>query len=258
MGTRVPFGTTAAPDLLTDRSKDVPLTLVRDRALQEFLWQQSQVRGLRLCSKQQPCHSAICPSCRGRRATKYRAGITPVADGYADVLEVVLSIRSQQNLADAWARMAEARIMFLENGWLTKKSDAWLRQTEVTHGPDGWHLHDNYLIFDHDPAVLEKLAALAVDRWIDCATRTGSVAGQDGQHARLHHGTRQRVLYVTKGLMTQKGDPKTTGHTPADLLALYQAGDADAADRWDELEVFVIGARRYWRAKGGKFRGAGK
>jgi hypothetical protein len=181
-----------------------------------------------------------------------------VADGYDYVLELVLSIKSQPKLSDAWARMAETRFLFFQNGWMTKKADAWMRQTEVTHGPDGWHLHDNILLFSSNTSDLEKLASLAVDRWLDCAARSGSVATPEGQHARLHHGTRQRVLYVTKGLMTQKADPKTSGQTPADLLALYQAGDADAADRWHELEAFVMGGRRYWRAKGGAFRGLKK
>ncbi len=142
----------------------------------------------------------------------------------------------------------------MANAWLTEHSDGWLRETEVTVSSRGWHVHDHLLLFleTNDPADLTELGALAVARWLDSARRAGVAAMPSGQHHEIHYGTRERLLYVTKGLMVQKRDRQEgDGYSAADVLAMYQAGEVEAAGWWAEMEA-LFSTRRRWRAKGGE------
>lgn len=238
---------------LYDRTNSVP-RLIKDEHLQQFIFENFANRKMALCSRGQPCRRRICPWCAlSRVAAMTRADTSGVARKFSFVVEIVLSTPSQPTLAGAWAIQHSVRSKFMENAWLSSRVAGWLRETEATVEDSGWHVHDNYLLFldSEDTEVLEAVGVATVDRWLLVASRLGIGAGRSGQFSAVRTNVHERLLYVTKGLMAQKRDRKQgAGFSPADVLAMWVAGEVRGMEWWRELEA-LFESRRRWRAKGG-------
>lgn len=169
-----------------------------------------------------------------------------MASAYQRVLFLTLTTASAPTLTEAWETQAGVRKRFMNNRFLSN-ADAWHRETELTVSASGWHVHDHWLLFleSNDADELAAFGDLAVSRWISSAHRAGVDAHRAGQDSQVRHGVYGEVVYVTKGMMTQKR--RSRSHTMGDVLALYRAGDADAAERWQEFEAF-LSIRRRWKA----------
>lgn len=253
-GRRAPFDRRAFPVHLNDRTNSVP-RLIKSPRLQAFIFDNIANGKMRWCSSRTPCRRRGCPWCAlSRVAAKTRRDTRDVVSSFDQVLDIVLSTSSVPTLAEAWVAQSSVRSKFMANAWLSDKCDGWLRETEITVSGQGWHVHDHLLVFleTNDPADLAELGARVVTRWLDSSRRAAVVAVSSGQHHKVHSGTHERLLYVTKGLMVQKhARQESDGYSMGDVLAMFEAGDADAATWWAELNALFL-ARRRWRAKGGK------
>lgn len=237
---------------LNDRT-ETPLRLVRDEGLQSHIFSTSCIRALRYCSKRFPCKRRICPWCASRIATATRQAIRPTAKTFPEVVTWVSSTKSHMELASAWRAQGAARNQFLKGQWLTKRCAAWTRDTEITLGAGGWHVHDHWLLFlnSSQPSEFPPLATALGERWACAAQAAGVDAAPKIHEPCLTPLVIEKLNYATKGFM-KNGKPGAA--TPADLLALYRAGDADAAERWGELER-LFSKRQRVHQTGGLFRG---
>lgn len=247
-------GSVHSPLDVYDRSSSVP-RLVIDAQLQEFLFTHSSLRSLAHCGRYSPCRRRICPWCAARRvAARSRQDLRAVCRKFPIVLFLTLTTSSREELAQAWDAQKAVRSRFFANSWVTQNAAAWFRETEITVSEAGWHVHDNVLLF-LTPADLKNapdLVQRAKRRWVTLAGAAGVGANRSGQDAKVWEDSVAAVKYATKGLMIQKRRevPVQEGYTPADVLALWIAGDADAASWWQELETLFRGPKRF-KARGG-------
>lgn len=222
---------------------------------QPLLYEQSSLRGLALCTTRFRCKKRLCRWCSTATASEARAALRRESARYATLTTLTLSVASSPSLAEAWRALAECRQQFTRSRWLSTKSTSWFRQTEVTHTDAGWNLHDVWVIFG-TPQQQSELLTAALPRWVEAASRAGHRADPAGQHASKTPHMGQAIGYAVKGLMAQHTtDTTAQGHTPGDLLALYNAGDADAAEAWAELETAFLVRGRRWVERGGELRG---
>lgn len=241
----------------SDRGKSVTVipSLRNVENLQPFIHEHSNLKGLQRCSRWQKCGKRLCRWCSVRTASEARAELRREAAKHASVVNLVLSVESSPTLAEAWRNLAEVRRQFTRSRWLASKSTSWFRQTEVTHTSQGWHLHDNWLIWGTTEQQ-EVVLTSALPRWLDSAACAGIRADARGQHATRTRDAAQVIGYVVKGLMAQHDTHTATqGRTPGDLLALFHAGDADAADAYAEVEAAFLARGRRWVERGGALRG---
>lgn len=197
----------------------------------------------------------LCPWCSRRISAKSRRDSYEVASTHGVVLEVALTTASMPTLTEAWDAQHKTRTRFMANSWLSKKSEAWLRETELTVDEAGWHVHDHMLVFldSDDRDDLADLGQAMISRWLDSAQRAGVRATAKGQHANVHHGTRERLRYNSKGIMRQKAErTEQDGFSAADVLAMYVAGEVRGLEWWAELEA-QFSKRLRWRARGPAF-----
>lgn len=157
-------------------------------------------------------------------------------------------------LAEAWEEYHSVVSAFLGNSWLTKRTAAWVRQTEVTHSDVGWHVHSHWLLFfesDKRPGAEALLTEIPL-RWVQLANAHGTEASLGAQQVTITRDVGKASNYATKGLLTRS---KHVGkQTLEEILFEYQKGDADAAELWLEFAEFVNTKRRVWQASGGLFR----
>ena len=253
------------PVHLNDRPKSVPYkgkppsVPVLNADLQEFIFQNSTIDALRYCSDRNQCRRRFCCWCARRVSKKTRYRLQPLAQAFDTVITWTSTTVSAKAFPEAWEAQRVVTTRFLANGWLTKRTIAWMRETEVTHSSAGWHVHTHWLLFPESDRQdeLGRLMGLVPVRWIDSALQEGVGADLRGQKITRSNDVRGAVEYVTKGLLT---DSKRAGHqTLANILVDYQRGDADAAELWLEFEShFGKNMRRNWRSTGGSFRGQGK
>lgn len=255
-GTQVPLIAPEPPPVhYQDRAKVVIPSLPLVNELQPFIYEHSELRGLRLCTRRQRCRKRICKRCSTEKATAARDDLRRHAAQHATVVNLTLSISSSTSLAEAWNNLATVRKTFTRSRWLAERSTSFYRQTEVTHTDAGWHLHDCWLIWG-TPEQQNQILDLAIPRWNDAAKRAGLRGDPIAQHANKEVKQNQVIGYVVKGLMNQhETTTARQGRTPGDLLALFHAGDADAAEAYTELErAFLVRGRR-WVERGGNLRG---
>lgn len=243
------------PLAVSDRHKVASLKAIPD--LQQFLWDESELRSLKLCSRFYRCNKPLCPECSTRRATDARQRLAPTAHAHASVLFLRLSVVSCSDLESGWQSLEAVRREFVARRYLTSRCDGWYVQREITRTKWAWNVHLNFLIFDGDDTRLQALRRDAIPHWLKAAHKLGMTASGTGQHSEIWQNPRKAVAYAVKGIMHQKADrdPLRDGYSPGDLLALYHSGDADAADAWHELETFLKAGRRRWFDRGGDLRG---
>jgi hypothetical protein len=249
----VPFDRSSLTVHLNDRPKNVlPLTA----ELQQFIFEYSEMKAMKHCSKHNPCMRRLCPWCARRVTDQTRRSVQPLALTYNEAIAWTSTTESFGSFEESWEaqRMVVAR--FLSNRWLTKRTSAWMRETEITHSGAGWHVHTHWLLF-LETSRREEAARILIDvpiRWCDAARQEGVAASLRGQDVKVHSDVRDSVRYATKGIMT--ASKRSGQRTLAEILADYQKGDADAADHWVEFaKFFTQKKRRNWRATGGAFRG---
>jgi hypothetical protein len=246
-------GMTVDPVHLYDSNTDAGRPrLVLNQDLQEFIWNYSTLRRLRLCSKRFPCRGRFCPWCSRRITRATREAIRPATRRYVATLDVTLTTRSTPDLASAWQRQEQVRKRFLSHRWLTSRCEGWMRETEIAHSEAGWHVHDHLLVFD-DPEALADLVPELIGRWRASASEAGVAVSRLGQFPKVRSDVWTRVLYATKGQFAASRRPKRSRNLDS-ILAGFRAGDADDADRWAEIETLFGGGRRRWRATGGSLR----
>lgn len=246
---RIPFDTPARASQVHvyDRAISLP-SLVVDRSLQEFLFENSSLDSLRLCGRFSPCGGNLCPWCARRKATDTRAALKAYASTRSLVVAMTTSVRSSRSLAATWRDYALTVAKFGANSWLSKRAHGWVRETEVTWSPvDGWHVHAHWLLFleNGDRTAHAQLGADGVARWLASAHRAGTTASANGQHYSVRADVWPTVRYATK--------PTLESHTSGtyglgNLLAAAQQGEVDAWEAWLELERFTR-ARKRWRAR---------
>ncbi|MFE6255132.1 protein rep [Agromyces sp. NPDC057865] len=201
-----------------------------------------------------PCRRRVCPWCSRRVAASTRDGIAPRLRQFSDVVQFTSSLESSHDLTQAWSDHQRAISRFSRNGWLTGRTAGWFRATETTHSADhGWHVHSHWLLFHENALELRRLVSELPQHWIQSAHAEALSASTRGQHAAMSADIAESVRYVTKGLM--EPSRRTDRQTPGDILRSFQAGGAEAAELWAELEGFTTAKRRRWTASGGCLRG---
>ena len=250
------------PVHLNDRPKSIPFesrqasVLLLNSELQDFIFQHSEIDALKYCSERNQCRRRFCPWCARRISKNTRYRLQPLAKEFREGIEWTSTTVSMTKFSEAWEAQRLVVARFLSNGWLTKRTTAWMRETEVTHSLAGWHIHTHWLLFLESDlrAELVPLVKAVPGRWIDSAGREGVGADLRGQYISRCVDVRGQVNYATKGLLTAS---RRSGHqTLANILADYQRGDANAAELWLDFAFhFGKNTRRNWRATGGSFRG---
>jgi hypothetical protein len=142
----------------------------------------------------------------------------------------------------------------------------WLRAVEVTHGPNGWHVHVHLLLFLDGPTDVAELHRSMFDRWRSALVKRGlSAPLAIAQDARLIDGPGDALAdYFTKatdqghriGLeftqtQTKAARTRHSTRTPWGLLDdVEHLGDADSLDAWHEWERGSKGKRQLTWSKG--------
>jgi hypothetical protein len=163
-------------------------------------------------------------------------------------------VASDHHLETAWSDLAAVRSLFNGKSWLSSKTRSWVRTIELTHGAEGWHPHDNLLVFAPD---LDGLKETIVARWLSSADRAGVQAEAVAQYIEPARSTTAVRRYIAKGWMGYSAD-LDAGRTPGDLLFdRFTDDDPLAADLWNELESFIERHRGSLRLsqRGGSLRG---
>lgn len=229
----------------------------------------------------QTCGSVwTCPVCSavvlGRRGDELREAVETWASRGGAIALVTLTMRHgpADTLAscwdaqsDAWAaaagRSRGARRALDELG-----AEGWVRRVEVTHGPNGWHVHVHALIFlagGTTAAAVAELGAAMFGAWAARLARVGltPVADRGGLHAKLldlDQAVEEVAGYVAKGLYTadsaalelagsgKRGRGENV--TPWGLLDSAAAGDRRARALWAEWEAGSHGRRAITWSKG--------
>ncbi|GMA26790.1 hypothetical protein [Arenivirga flava] len=110
----------------------------------------------------------------------------------------------------------------------------------------GWHVHDHFVVMPD--AANHAFLEAAIRHWLAAAEHEGVGASQSGQDARSYRDARTAVAYASKGWFKPA---KGASQSPGDILAAFIAGEADAAERWRELEDLLIQRRVVTRGAGG-------
>jgi len=208
----------------------------------------------------------VCPVCAarisGERREELRAALR-IAEharlGYA-LATFTLQHTPQDSLEDLNQALNEAYRK-------TKSGRAWqefverwglvgtVTAYEVTRGPAGWHPHKHVLLFFTRSLSEAELAE--VREWL--AARFGAELDKLGRYASPIHGvdvrsTSAAVDYVTKwgleGELTGSESKNGHGHTPFQLLALYEQGDKSAGAAFREYAEATKGLAQLRWSKG--------
>lgn len=205
--------------------------------LQSYLAEYSTLPKIRECKLFSRCNGRLCPACSSRVARQGIRDYTAKAAHFKRALALTLSVENSTELSEGFEDLSAVRRV-----WLTsiRKRVAGISSIEVTAPPTGWHPHLHVILFDAGAA--EPLIA----EWLAAARELGIGARRSGQDATTAYTSQEAISYALKGKMG------SGQHSLRDLLAQAAGGDADAADRWAELEAFYSdNPRRRWRASWG-------
>jgi hypothetical protein len=258
---RVPFTRSNLPTLpvhLYDRSNCLnennsqPPTLKRDKCLQNFIWDHSNSRSLKLCSDRYPCLRRDCPWCDSRLAANAREAVRPVSRQFSKCLTFTSTVRTDPSLVSAFDSHASTIRFFLDNGWLSKRTAAWFRESHVTYRDGGWHVHVHWVLFSDSDEDLATLCREIKSRWLTAAYRAGTTASPQGQHLDLRKDVTAAIRYATKGNFKCSGNGQNIG----EMWARFQAGEVEGEEQILEIELLLLKPRRRWQERGGRFRGS--
>lgn len=239
---------------LNARSLLLPRTERPSSTLKQFLYSNTSIPALALCSYRYRCNRPLCPDCSARKARMLRSRLLDVIEPGQLALFVRLSVASAYDLDTAWSDLASTRSAFGRQCWLKKTSEGWARTTELTYRATGWNMHDNLLVTGTRDQ-LENVRETIVSRWLGAAESMGVQAGVAAQYVEYAHSVPAVRHYIAKGLMSPAADA-SAGRTPGDLLHAFHTGDADAGELWAELEGFGSNHPRglIWTNRGGSMR----
>ncbi len=160
-----------------------------------------------------------------------------MADGAHRAVALTLTVEDDTDLEHGFTRLRAVKA-----NWQSKIKnhdlDAYVTSTELTEDEPRWHWHLHAVIFgDHaDPDAL-------VCEWIAAAREAGIAAHPSGQHATTDYSPQAALSYALKSKLG------SGPHSLFQLLTRAARGEADAADRWTELEDFyTLDPRRRWRS----------
>lgn len=211
-----------------------------------------------------------------RRAVEIGAavGVWQAQGGRVAFVTMTMRHRKGQRLPTLWNALSKAWQRTVGGkAWGADRQRhgvaGWLRVVEVTHGPNGWHVHVHALLFLL-PGLVEpdvaELHASMFRRWSRALVREGLARPlMVGQDARLVEGAGDsslsgyftKAVYGTKSIgleftQTQSKSARSTHGTRSvwGLLDDVLLGDADALDLWHEWERGSKGRRQLTWSKG--------
>lgn len=269
-----------------------------------FLWHESTLRRVRHCGRAevatalgvtvrerahvagfaglQSCGSVWAdPVCSAKVMARRRVEIGAAVEiwqargGRVGFVTLTMRHRKGQRLATLWDGLSKAWGRVTSGVRWTKDREeygvaGWMRVVEVTHGPNGWHVHVHALVFFSPLLLSPEVAALHASmfsRWSAGLRAVGLAKPlMVGQDARLIDGAAdadlgryftkavhggERIAYEFTGSQT-KSIRDAHGTRPAWSLldAAAEAGDADALDLWHEYEKGSKGRRQMTWAQG--------
>ena len=253
---------------------DIPHQQISPGALAAFLRDISILPSIQACRQYRGkrCSRWLCSTCGPRRQRADARHARQVISGAGTVIlwSATIERRADRPLAEAWENLDAVWRAFNRREWLSRRVSGSARHTAISVRANGsWHPHFHTLLvvsrkMPRDQAV--RLAADLAARWVDSATRLGTVASVAGQriglpavalptdsprhaHRRAHREAVNRVQYASHQAW---GHPGSIAGTPEAVLRAAAAGDADALDLWHEIEEATHNHRL--RAVGGIFR----
>jgi len=230
--------------------------LIDLEGLSDFIKKRTTIKAMRECSVlwHVPCRRPLCPWCAEERKKERRSDWLDRIDPNARSLYCRLSVASSHDLGAAWDALAATRRVFGRRSWLSSTSSAWLRTTEETTYRGMHHWHDNVLVLGSSKQLQHVRNTIAA-RWCAAASTAGVEASVAAQYVMPSRSTEAVKVYMLKGLMDYAAEPDR-GETPGDVLRNYFYGDPAAAERWAELEAFILEHPHLQLSnKGADFRG---
>lgn len=239
-------------------SKDASVQVIKDRETNR-----ARFTGLRVCGRVWTC--PVCASkISERRAAELAAAVavSRAMNIKTALLTCTAPHISQDNLPALLRRMAAAWRSFTSDRRAIESRRAvglvgTIRNTEVTHGQNGWHPHFHALVFYRSEVDLKQLEAQWSDHWRHCCVKAGLRAPSEAHGLTLQNGD-YAAAYVSKwGLeheltKTMHKTARIGGRTPFDIARDYQAGTDRAANAalWFEFATAFHGKRQLFWSKG--------
>lgn len=218
-----------------------------------FISSYSTLPKLAGCLRQQHCKSRLCIYCSFTIAKRTKDQLVAYGEQDQSVLFAVFSVQSDANLRIAYTNLSNTLKAFTASSWLTSRCRAYLRQIEVVfYRYSGlWHPHVNVIVYG-SPTELEALQEAMLEHWLASADQARAVASAKGQSIEITSNLERVAFYASKSLMTPSKSPAAS-HTPRDIVSQAACGDADARDRWEEIES-LFRTRPRLVSKGGGLR----
>lgn len=210
----------------------------------------SHLRGVRRCASVWAC-PACSPVIRERRAAEIDAivGAALAAGDHVMFVTATVQHSHRDDLATLLDQLQKAWTLTFKPRSRSLRASGYvgmIRTVEVTHGANGWHPHVHALLVFSG---CERLDAESTSLLI--GTHYRDALASLGMYASARHGFDVRPVvssgelssYLAKieggwgaGLEIARGDLKSSGTKPFDLLRRAVAGDVCAADLWRTFE----------------------
>jgi hypothetical protein len=231
--------------------------VIKDR---EF--NQARYSGLRVCGRVWTC--PVCASkISERRAVELAASVAVARamDIRVALLTCTIPHIVQDKLPALLRGMSTAWRSFTSDRQAIESRKAiqlvgTIRNTEVTHGKNGWHPHFHALVFYRADVDLRQVEAQWSAHWRHCCVKAGLREPSEQHGLTLQNGD-YAAAYVSKwGLEHEltKSMQKTArehGRTPFDIARDYQAGTDKGTnlDLWRDFTSAFHGKRQlFWSA----------
>ena len=226
------------------------------RAFQESY---SALKSIQRCGlNRRSCDGALCARCSSKRSRRHRRelqrALSASPPAYAMMWTATVASTPDRALAALWDDL-DGLIQHMASGaWLSRRVDGYVRSIEVERTPNGWHPHAHTLLVFRNELTRPEATKLAQDiqrRYLRAADLRRIPASAKGQHVVVVPLTDLSTIvgYITKQHMTT-GPSRTPGTlTPSMLLRSSFAGDADALELLNELELAYY-RRRTWQRGG--------
>lgn len=155
-----------------------------------------------------------CPVCSAKiaaeRADQLLRGFKAWRKSHGGVVFATFTLRHsyQQTLEDVWNGLGGSWRSFLGGaGWQKMQSryglGGWVRQVEVTHGTNGWHVHLHVAFFVRDADTItdewtDQLRSDLIDRWTLACDVNGFDADAHAQDVRRTFSDSGLAAYMNK------------------------------------------------------------
>ncbi|GAA3602069.1 protein rep [Agrococcus terreus] len=210
----------------------------------QYLIDYSSSSRLKSCSPNSHCKHRWCPTCSCAESRRLIGATLPKLEKFAAAVMVTLTIPDSPELAVGMKKFLDvkARLRTRLRSWGVP---AMVSSVELTAPAGSWHPHLHLVLFGAEEVNLRSRAEEIARAWVEIAQDLGLDARLQGQH--IDSGTPEKLAsYAYK--------PKlgSGANSIGRLIREAARGDADAAERWAELEEFIAmtpGLR--WRSSAG-------